>query len=340
VVRNPEAALITRPSPAGFAPLIDPERQRELVALLDERGGTQRGKPRSRDPARNPLGGRVFDLNCSWPMYRVPAGGAFRYGCGLYMQSHGQRCAHNHLDGPTAVRFLLGCVRQRVLAPRTLAKLEARLTELARRESAEGAAAAELRSKEAALVALRAQLEKVGRNMARAETEEQFRAVADEFDGLKGQEKALEAEAGALRRQAGQAKSGEAEVAAALALLRRLTEWSAPSEDYLAVGELFRQVNVKLFARFRAVPVKKRVLNRLVGGVVTFGSSAPPVEVYSGPTARQKLTSPSAQGAAGPGDPSSPAVPKPTGPGQEGESLGNVSRGDWIRTSDLLNPIR
>jgi hypothetical protein len=47
VVRNPEGALITRPSPVQFEPLIDPERQRQLIALLDERGGTQRGKPRA-----------------------------------------------------------------------------------------------------------------------------------------------------------------------------------------------------------------------------------------------------------------------------------------------------
>src|SRR6185312_2912365 len=128
--------------------------------------------------------------------------------------------------------------------------------------------------------------------------------------------------------------------AAALARLRRLTEWAAQAEDYAAVGELFRQVNVRLFARFRAVPKKKRVLNKLVGGVVTFGASPPPVPLYDGPTARQKLTNPAAQDAAGLGDPTSPAVPKPSGPGQEGESLGNVSRGDWIRTSDLLNPIQ
>jgi hypothetical protein len=328
VVRNPEAALITRPSPAAFEPILDPGRHRKLVALLDERGGTQRGKPRSQDPARNPLGGRVFDMNCTWPMYRVPAGGAFRYTCGLYMQSHGQSCAHNHLDGPTAVRFLLSCVRQRVLAPRILVKLEARLTELARRESAESAAAAELRSKEAALLAVRAQLERVERNLALAESPAQFRAVAAQFDRFQGQVRALEAEVGVLRRQADKGEDAETEVAAALALLRRLTEWAAQAEDYAAVGELFRQVNVKLFARFQAVPAKQRVLNKLVGGVVTFGTSAPPVEPYSGPTARQKLTSPAAPCAAGRGDPSSPAVPKPCGPGQEGESLGNVSRGE------------
>jgi len=79
-------------------------------------------------------------------------------------------------------------------------------------------------------------------------------------------------------------------VASALTLLRRLTGWAAQAEDYLAVGELFRQVNVKLFARFREVPVQKRVLNKLVGGVVTFGASAPPGEIYSGPTARPHFT--------------------------------------------------
>jgi hypothetical protein len=115
------------------------------------------------------------------------------------------RCAHNHLDGPTAVRFLLSCVRQRVLAPRLLAKL---------------------------------------------------------------------------------------------------------------------------VARFRTVALKKRVVNKLVGGVLTFGASPPTVELYSGPTAREKLTSPAAQDAAGPGLLPSPAVPTQLGPGQEGESFGDVSRGD------------
>jgi hypothetical protein len=340
VVRNLETTRIARPSPAGFEPIIDPDRQRQLVALLDARGGTQRGKPRSREPEKNPLGGRVFDMNCTWPMYRTPYGGSFRYTCGLYMQSHGQKCAHNHVDGPTAQRFLLSCVKQRVLAPGVQAKLEARLQELARQELAGGGLAQELRAKEGALAAARVQRETASRNLALAETPEQYRAVAARFEEFCGQEKALEAAVAALHRQTQQAGNPEREVEAALELLRRLTEWAAPSEDYRAVGELFRQVNVKLFAHFQPVQVKKRVLNQLVGGVVTFGSSAPPVEIYSGPTAREKLTSPAAPGAAGPGDLRSPTVPKPFGSDQEDKSLGNVSRGDWIRTSDLLNPIQ
>jgi hypothetical protein len=131
VVRNPESALVKRPVAAVYEPILDPERQAQLVALLDQRGGTQRGKSRSRDPGQNPLGCRVFDMMCRWPMYRQPYGGAFRYTCGLYQQSHGAQCAHNHVDGPTAVRFVLGCLRQRVLTPRLLGKLERRLRELA-----------------------------------------------------------------------------------------------------------------------------------------------------------------------------------------------------------------
>jgi hypothetical protein len=200
--------------------------------------------------------------------------------------------------------------------------------------------AQELRAKEAARAGVRAQLDTVGRNLGLAATPAQYQAVAALFEELTGQEKALEAEVLALRRQAGEGRDAEAEAAAALALLGRLSEWAARAEDYAAVGELFRQVNVRLFARFRPVRVKKRLLNKLVGGVVTFGSSAPPVAIYGGPTAREKLTSPAAGGAAGPGDPGSPAVAKPFGPAQGGESLGNVSRGDWIRTSDLLNPIQ
>ena len=94
-----------------------------MLRDLDERSGTQRGKPRSQDPRRNPLGGRLFDLACGWPMYRQPYGQTFRYLCGLYQQSHGAKCKHNHVDGLTATRFLVGCVRQRVLSPALRGKM-------------------------------------------------------------------------------------------------------------------------------------------------------------------------------------------------------------------------
>jgi len=47
--------------------------------------------------------------------------------------------------------------------------------------------------------------------------------------------------------------------------------------------------NARLFLRFQRVLVKKRVLNKLCGGVVTFGTAPPPVELYRGPTVRRAL---------------------------------------------------
>jgi hypothetical protein len=109
VIRNPESAQNTAPGP--FEPLIGQERRDKLLAALDARAGTQRGKPQSHDPAKNPLGCRVVAMDCGGPMYRVPAGASFRYTCGLYQQSHGQQCNPNHEGGLTATRFLLGCGR-------------------------------------------------------------------------------------------------------------------------------------------------------------------------------------------------------------------------------------
>src|SRR5207302_35645 len=83
------------------------------------------GRTRSRRPGQNPLGARVFDMACGWPLYRQPYNGSFRYLCGLYQQSHGAECKHNLVAGPVATQFVLGCVRQRVLAPAFRSKLEA-----------------------------------------------------------------------------------------------------------------------------------------------------------------------------------------------------------------------
>ena len=102
VVMNPPGSRVT--APARFEPLMEPGRHRALLEDLDARGATQRGKPRSREPGRNPLGGRVFDMACGWPMYREPYNGTFRYTCGLYQQSHGASCLHNFVPGPISAR--------------------------------------------------------------------------------------------------------------------------------------------------------------------------------------------------------------------------------------------
>jgi hypothetical protein len=277
------------------------------VALLDERAGTQRGKPRSRDPGGNPLGCRVYDLSCTWPMYRQRYGLSFRYTCGLYQQSQGRECAHNHVDGPQAVRFLLGCLRQRVLAPALLQKLEKRLLEIARREQEGAPADLERRASLARLDELQAKLERVGRNLALAETEEQFRAVSAVQKELQQRHDELAARLAVLEGSRPGRTDVQTEVEEAIGLLGRLTDLMADGGNYDAVGELFRQVNVRLFLRFQEAQLNKRTINKLASGVVTFGSAPPPVALYDGPTGRGKRKGPAAGVAAGPGDLTVPA---------------------------------
>src|SRR5205085_10622111 len=92
--------------------------------------------------------------------------------------------------------------------------------------------------------------------------------------------------------------------------------------------------------KFQEVQVGKRALNKLLSGVVTFGSTPPPISIYEGPTGRRGKRSPASSEDTGPCSPRAPLLPGPLDPGKEGDSLGNVRRGDWIRTSDLTVPNR
>jgi hypothetical protein len=282
----------------------------------------------------------IFDLNCTWPMYRQPYQGSFRYLCGLYQQSHGAQCNHNHVDGLLATRFLLGCIRQRLLTPALRARLEYKLRAIAEREQKNARPDTTLTEKKAALATLQAKRERAGENLALAESADQYRAVAMVFEQLKSQEKVLEAEVRQLEQAGGTERNVDAEVAAAVAGLDRLADLAAEPSALGDVGELFRRLKARMFFRFAEGRWKKRAVTRLAGGIVTFGSTPPPVALYEGPTGRRYIKGPTApEEAAGPHSPESPEVPLSV-PGGESDSLGNVGRGDWIRTSDLLNPIR
>jgi hypothetical protein len=285
VVANPEATRLV--APARFEPLVDQGNHDRLLRVLDQRAGTQRGKPRSSDPSRNPLGSRVFDMTCGWPLYRQPYSGSFRYLCGLYQQSHGAACRHNLVDGPTATRFLLGCVRQRVLTPSFRAKLETKLRAIAARELGSPRPDQAVETKRAALAETRRKRERAAQNLALAEDETQYKAVAAVFDQLKREEAVLETELLQAEQAARPAVDAEAEVAAALGALDRMGELAADPTNLGAIGELFWRLNARLFLKFREV----RTMNRVAGGVMTFGATPPPVPLYEGPTGRRALKS-------------------------------------------------
>ena len=175
VVRNPEAARVRTAAPRVEPAMTEAEFVR-LQAVLDERAGTQRGNPRSRSPERNPLGCRVFDMDCGRPMYHDTNHGKPKYKCSLYIQSNAARCRSNHVDEAVAVRFLLGCVRQRVLWPDLLPRLEGRLKELAAAELASPGPDRELQDRRREFQAVEAQAKQAARNMALAGSDAQRRA--------------------------------------------------------------------------------------------------------------------------------------------------------------------
>ncbi len=326
VVTNPESARLV--APARFEPLVDPARHDRLLRTLDDRAGTQRGKPRSRDPGRNPLGSRVFEMASGWPLYRQPYHGGFRYVCGLYIQSHAARCEHNLVDGPTATRFLLGCVRQRVLKPAFRSKLEAKLRAIAARELGGPRPDQAVESRRAALAEARRKWERAAQNLALAEDEVQYKAVAAVFEQLRREEQALEAELRELEQGATRTLDVEAEVQAALGALDSTAELAVDPTNLGAIGELFRRLNVRLFVSFREERPKQRVVNRVAGGVVTFGATPAPVLLDEGPTGHRALEG-RAMVETGLGVAAGPALPAPSG-GQAVQSLGNVSRGERI----------
>jgi hypothetical protein len=327
VVVNPESVRVT--APARFDTFVNQEDHARLLTTLDERAGTQRGKPRSKDPGRNPLGGRIFDMNCTWLMHRQPYNGSFRYLCGLYQQSHGAKCKHNNVDGIIATRFLLGCIRQRLLAQALREKLEQKIRTIAERELCHKEPDTILATKQTALANVRTNCERAGENLARAEGPDQYKAVASVFEKLKIEQAKLETEVRQLERTA-KSYDINAEVNAALAKLDRLGELVNAPQDLHGVTELFRQTNARIFFRFAEGVWKKRKVTKIASGIVTFGQTPPPITPYEGPTGRDRLNDLTTNSGAATLRTNESKVNPVSSPGGEDGSLGNVNRGERI----------
>ncbi|MBL9085380.1 MAG: hypothetical protein JNK76_26485 [Planctomycetales bacterium] len=326
VIQNSDDATVK--AAAGFDQLVDPEQHLGLLELLKERGGTQRGKPRSRDPNRNPLGGRVFDINCTWPMYRVPSGMKFHYTCGAYMQSHGALCTHNKVAGDELTRLVLDIARQKLLKPSAIEKLKIRLRELATADRPQDQAKLQISRKQAEIDQVKEQLTVVERNLAFAATDAQFKAVADVQADLLARQRALADELAALKSSVRDDGDVEQQVATALAGLDQLPQLVDDTQELSAIAKAFKTMNVRVFLGFKTVKLKKRTVNRVACGVVTFGEAEPPIQVYQGPTGRRAFRKEEKAAAVAVTPRGDKRLPGAKEADREDQSLGNVSRGD------------
>jgi len=328
VIQNPVHFRIV--VPAQFDPIIPADQFDRLLSILDQRAGTQRGKPRSRDPGKNPLGSRIHDLGCSWPMYRQPHGKSFRYTCGLYQQSHGEKCAHNHVDGLTATRFVLRAIRQRLLDGNRLRKLQDKIEARARAELQSSAQDTKLDAKRAEFAQLQGQLARIQKNLALAESDELFRSISEVFTELKSSAQRVEREVASLERLSQVPSSVETEVAIAFEIIARLSELAGDASNLAALSQLFKQVNVQVYLLFLPVKKRRRTENKMTGGVLTWGNAPSPIQKYQGPTGRGQLRLATSQRTDSPDAINGSGKTDVVDSGGRDRSLGNVSRGDRI----------
>lgn len=330
VVTNPHPIV---EAPSGQSTIIDPARHRKLIEKLDSRGTTQRGKPRSRDPNKNPLGSRVYDMACGWPMYRNPRGDSFDYKCGLYQQSSGAKCRCNHVDGPSLARFALAALRQFALAPSRIERLKAALE---RRLASENQRPPRKsgRNVESELKAVRDELRTIEANLARAKSDAQFEIISRELDALRNKENALVDLLPVEPRFASPREQID-KIAAALQLCAKLETLADDPSNFKQLAKLFAATNLELYLQFAPVTKKVRETNQLTGGVITIGNAPPPIKKYTGLTSRRALKL--SRGSADDVEVDLPQRLTPSGDRLCGDSadgrrksIGNVNRGERI----------
>jgi hypothetical protein len=124
----------------------------------------------------------------------------------------------------------------------------------------------------------------------------------------------------------------EKEVAAAMQCLSKLTDLASDADANGSVRQLIAAVDAKVFLQFGDEKWGKRTVRKPVGGIVTFGSQRPPIEVYQGATDRRSIKDAKKETAASlaavtEGFPPSRLLASQEVPSEE-DSLGKLHRGD------------
>lgn len=141
---------------------------------------------------------------------------------------------------------------------------------------------------------------------------EQYAAISAVFEQASERVRVQHKEIDDLQGVGNHPADVDAAVDIALEIIERLPELPAAGNDLASVRKLFDLIDAKLFLTFRPKRLKKRIVNKVARGVVTFGNVAPPIEIYEGLTARKKVNSPAAISVAGLGECQPPSPPPNT----------------------------
>ena len=224
-------------------------------------------------------------------------------------------------------RFVLNCVRQRVLTNSLQDRLEEKLRAIARRELGESKPDPRIESLRSQIHEVRRKKDIASNNLAMAEGADQYKAIASVFEKWRKEEVRLESELRQAETSVAKPLDLDVEVEASLKTMERLAVSAPADDDFVAAGNLFQALNVRLFLDFVETKPKKRVVNVLSRGVVTFGMAPPPVTLYEGPTGRRALH---ANLLAAKSSQIPETLANSQDPARGGKSLGNISRGERI----------
>ncbi|HTQ40091.1 MAG TPA: recombinase family protein, partial [Pirellulales bacterium] len=129
VIRN-DSSLVVRKK-TGFESLYDEGKWQKIQQDTAERGKSQRGIPRTSDPAKYPLACRVVDMTdgCGSIMYGHQSGQRRLYTCGRYMRTAGSECDNNSVDAEALLQLTLLTLKQLVNQFDSLKKIRKLLEE-------------------------------------------------------------------------------------------------------------------------------------------------------------------------------------------------------------------
>jgi hypothetical protein len=285
VIINDPALRVSRP--VGEAQ-FDPERWQAIQRQMEERGRSQRGIPRAKDPARYPLACRLVDLTegCGSVLYGRTTHGRAVYTCSRYMRTAGAECASNQVDGEAILRFTLKTLKQFVDLHGRRDKLRQKLLERARRDGqgpATDPRAVELARLQARRTELQAQHATIEYRMAREPDDALYAALSRQYKAAQAE---LAAVAEAIRQQEAaparvEDRSPEAQAEAALAVLDDVARITADPAARAEVNPLLKRLGLWIGLRFRpAVKGTKRPVQRLVSGRMVFGDGPLPVPLF------------------------------------------------------------
>lgn len=283
LVKNSDDKLIKRS--IQIEPCYDPAKWQEIQRQTEERGKSQRGISRAKDPTKYPLSTRVIDLTdgCGSIMYGREHGGKRVYICGRYSRTSGAECHNNEVDGEALLAMVTGFMRQTIELVGGRDKIRKRMEQFV--DVSPSQAASSLQNELAGLEIRKSQLQNdlkvAGGNFALAPSDQIRQMVAHRIEAMNLQLEEAEARIHELSRTAAPPQDADGGVEAAMHLLDQFNEALADPNARQQLIDMIKLMNMQVGLKFvEGIRGKKQKIRRLAGGALYFGSTPLPIPLH------------------------------------------------------------